>query len=189
MLQLLRRRNKGFTLIELMIVVAILGILAVVAVPAFIKYMRRAKTSEAIDMLDKIYKGAASYYTNQRINSAGEKLPCQFPAPVGSTPDGGSCCDLDTNDDERCDSAPEKWDDPTWSALSFQMTDEHYFVYEYDSTGTLADAKMTASAYGDLDCDTVISTFQKLAFGDPQATKSECSIRGAAAFYVENETE
>ena len=140
-------------------------------------------------MLDKIYKGAAVYYSNQRIDSAGKKLPCQFPAPVPPTPTGGSCCELDGNDDERCDSKPEEWDDPSWSALSFQMSDEHYFIYEFDSLGDLSDAKMTASAYGDLDCDGVTSTFQKLAFGDPQATKSECSIRGAAAFYVENETE
>ena len=41
------KNAKGFTLIELMIVVAILGILAVVAVPALQKYMRRAKTAEA----------------------------------------------------------------------------------------------------------------------------------------------
>ncbi|MFT7625498.1 MAG: type IV pilus assembly protein PilA, partial [Myxococcota bacterium] len=41
MISRLRNTNKkGFTLIELMIVVAILAILAVVAVPAFIKYMR-----------------------------------------------------------------------------------------------------------------------------------------------------
>ena len=69
------------------------------------------------------------------------------------------------------------------------MNDRHYFAYEFDSSGTLSDARMTATAYGDLDCDGVWSTFQKLAFGDPQATRSECSIRGAAAFYVENETE
>jgi len=43
MLSRLRNNDaKGFTLIELMIVVAILAILAVVAVPAFVKYMRRA---------------------------------------------------------------------------------------------------------------------------------------------------
>jgi type IV pilus assembly protein PilA len=74
------RSRKGFTLIELMIVVAILAILAVVAVPAFIKYMRRAKTTEAIDQLDKIYKGAAVYYTTPKVNKAGIKLECQFPA-------------------------------------------------------------------------------------------------------------
>ena len=69
MLTRLRNTNaKGFTLIELMIVVAILAILAVVAVPAFIKYMRRAKTTEAIDEIDKIVKGASFYYTKPYID-------------------------------------------------------------------------------------------------------------------------
>ena len=79
MLMRIRQSDKGFTLIELMIVVAILAILAVVAVPAFIKYMRRAKTTEAIDQLDKVYKGGALYYTTPHVDKVGSKLECQFP--------------------------------------------------------------------------------------------------------------
>jgi prepilin-type N-terminal cleavage/methylation domain-containing protein len=194
MLQLMRTRKKGFTLIELMIVVAILGILAVVAVPAFIKYMRRAKTTEAIDQLDKIYKGAAFYYTAPKVSKTGSKLPCQFPTDQGVTPTAGTCCGAlggpDVDADERCDAAPSTWTaNSTWAALSFQMNDAHYFIYAYDQDGTLSTAIMTASAYGDLDCDSTQSTFQRLGYGDPQATRSECAMRGSAAFYVENETE
>ena len=193
MLNKLRNTKKGFTLIELMIVVAILAILAVVAVPAFIKYMRRAKTTEAIDELDKIYKGAAVYYTTPKITNTGSKLPCQFPADQGVTPIEATCCSSqggpDTDADDRCDGNPATWDDPTWSALSFQMNDQHYFSYAFDSDGTLKDAKFTATAYADLDCDTIQSTFQRLGFGDPGATNAECALQGSAAFYVENETE
>lgn len=198
---ILRIRNKlnskGFTLIELMIVVAILAILAVVAVPAFIKYMRRAKTTEAIDELDKIYKGASFYYTKPMIDSNGDKIMCQFPRKAAVTPTAGRCCSSgggtagpDANNNDRCDANPDAWgDNAVWSSLSFQMNDEHYFVYAFDSTGTLSAAKMTASAYGDLDCDGSQSTFQRIGWGDPMASKSDCAMYGSAAFYVEQETE
>ena len=195
MLMRLRGSSKGFTLIELMIVVAILAILAVVAVPAFIKYMRRAKTTEAIDELDKIYKGAALYYTTPHVNSVGTKLECQFPSNQGVTPVEATCCSTgglggnDNNGDDRCDADPDVWTTDTWSSLNFQMSDEHYFVYAFDAEGTLSDAGFTATAHADLDCDAVQSTFQRMAFGDPQANKAECALHGSAAFYVEKETE
>ena len=185
--------QRGFTLIELMIVVAILGILAVVAVPAFVKYMRRSKTTEAIDQIDKMYKGAAYYYTAPHITDTGSKLPCQFPDDQGVTPIEGTCCGAtggpDSDKDERCDSNVALWATDTWSALSFQMNDQHYFSYAYEATGTLSKARFTATAYGDLDCDTTYSTFQRLGFADAAATRAECALRGSAAFFVENETE
>jgi len=192
MLNKFRKLNvKGFTLVELMVVVAILGILAVIAVPAFIKYMRRAKTTEAIDELDKIYKGAAYYYTAPHISAAGSKIYCQFPTTQGLTP-GATCCSatLDVNADGRCDSNSNAWNTKTWASLSFQVTDEVYFVYSFDSNGsTLIAAKATANAHADLDCDGEMSTFQRLIFGDPNAQYAECSQVGSSAFFVDNETE
>lgn len=45
------RRSKGFSLVELMIVVAIVGILASVAVPAYSEYIRKARATEAVNIL------------------------------------------------------------------------------------------------------------------------------------------
>ena len=196
MLTRLRNNNaKGFTLIELMIVVAILAILAVVAVPAFIKYMRRAKTTEAIDEIDKIVKGASFYYTKPYIDATGQKQPCQFPAAQAETPVQATCCSSnslggpDGNQDDRCDSDPQLWTTRTWSALTFQMNDEHYYTYQFESAGTLVAAQFTASAFGDLDCDGTESTFQRIGWGDPEANFAECAMYGSPAFFVDQETE
>ncbi len=58
----LRRNKKGFTLIELMIVVAIIGILAALAIPNFLRYQAKSKQSEAKTNLSGIYTSELSYF-------------------------------------------------------------------------------------------------------------------------------
>ena len=61
MLSKMRRGQKGFTLIELMIVVVIIGILAALAIPRFMKATTKAKQSEAKQLLKQIYTMQHAY--------------------------------------------------------------------------------------------------------------------------------
>jgi prepilin-type N-terminal cleavage/methylation domain-containing protein len=65
MLQKLRGNNsKGFTLIELMIVIAIIGILAAIAIPNFISYRNKAYCSKAETDAQNVLAALASYYAD-----------------------------------------------------------------------------------------------------------------------------
>ena len=56
------KNKKGFTLIELMIVVAIIGILAAIAIPDFLKFQARAKQAEAKTNLGAIFTTQVAYF-------------------------------------------------------------------------------------------------------------------------------
>src|SRR3569623_802832 len=83
-----RKRGSGFTLVELMIVVAIIGILAAVAIPAFSKYIKRSKTAEAAGHLNKMWAGSVAYFETDHVDAAGVALAKQFPASVNNVPNG-----------------------------------------------------------------------------------------------------
>lgn len=60
----MNKNNKGFTLIELMITVAIVGILAAVALPAYQDYVARSQVSEGLTLVSGAKPVIAEYYSN-----------------------------------------------------------------------------------------------------------------------------
>ncbi len=174
-----RTGRKGFTLIELMIVVAIIGILAAVAIPAFLRYTKRSKTTEALQNIGLIFRGAVSYFEAEHLERSGTIKPRQFPSSVGPSPALSSLAD-----GLKVQPNPSYWDAEAWHALSFSLGDAHYFVYRFESSGTGNAAIFTVGAHGDLDADGTHSTFERSASVDAAA-----NVRGSSGVYVDNELE
>jgi type IV pilus assembly protein PilA len=76
-------KKKGFTLIELMIVVAIIGILAAIAIPNFIKFQARSKQGEAKSNLKALFVSQRSYFAEKDTFSSSV-------AEIGFLPERGN---------------------------------------------------------------------------------------------------
>ena len=77
----MKRLNSGFTLIELMIVVAIIGVLAAIAIPQYQNYVARTQVTEALSLATVVKTGYAEYYSVHGI------------LPPKSKPSGGAYTD------------------------------------------------------------------------------------------------
>ena len=155
------KNKKGFTLIELMIVVAIIGILAAIAIPAFVKYLKQTKTSEASLNLKTLADGASAYFQSEQYDNQGNPVNRQFPtdnytsagsavAEVPASVPAASKTDIGTS----FEGAP-------WQALKFSISKPVYYRYSYQATnqtGTAVDS-FVSFAEGDLDGDSTTSKF------------------------------
>ena len=122
------RRQRGFTLVELMVVVCIIGVLSSIAAVSFTKYIKKGKTAEAREFVRKIYEGARSYYMDPAVGGtsiSGSSSTASFPRPSApATPGLGACC----VGGGKCAASALYWDTETWNALHFSVDDPHYFA-------------------------------------------------------------
>ena len=71
MLKIFRKSGqKGFTLIELMIVIAIIGILAAIAIPQFVSYRQKGYNTQAKGELKSLYTACQAYFADQPTATA-----------------------------------------------------------------------------------------------------------------------
>ena len=136
MSKLIRKSNKGFTLIELMIVVAIIGILAAIAIPNFLRFQLKAKSSEGKVNIAAIRTAQESYlaeFGSYLVAAASPTAAVTNPGPakVEFELTGG-----DTNG---------------FNSLGWSPEGRVFFAYEVNAV----DSAYTITAQADIDGDDV----------------------------------
>ena len=182
---MLNKKNSGFTLVELMIVVAIIGIIAAIAVPAFSKYIKKSRTAEVAEFLNKEWAGSVTYYMTDFSGGVSGPLPRQFPGPSGSWEVSGATADCCQISNGRCPGNSTVWgSDGVWLALKFSIPDEHTYMPGYSGANSGTSSLFTAYARGNLNCNAVFAEFYRTG-----SISSVGDVAGASQPYVVQELE
>ncbi len=169
MRSIVRASKRGFTLIELMIVVAIVGILAVLAIYGVRKYLANAKTAEARNVLGQMGKDQSTEFEKESMpgtvlsvgssaaSSHGLCITPTNPVPAAMTAIQGKKYQSDSasgNDWQADGTTPRKG----FPCLKFSMDAPQYYQYNFtsDATATTMGATWSGQAQGDLNGDGVV---------------------------------
>lgn len=153
------RSSRAFTLVELMIVVAIIGLLAALAIYGVRRYMTNSKTAEARQALGAISKGARAAFDGEVWADTGVIAAGSSKGGAGGQlcPDAAAVpASIDDVSGKKYQSQDSDWDaDGGWSCLRFSMSGPQYFQYEYKLDGTTKFDATAKSKLGGEDDDTL----------------------------------